>query len=318
MKKLFFISFIYIQLSALYLAENAVAQIVTAEKMRDYYSDLMLKNLFTNINSIDGIEVLIADSTSDRIESAWGHAALRILSKSENIDIIIDFVPEKNISILKSLHGVFGDLRILPVVTRFKDWRYNYSIIEHRSIYSIFIPSSKKIRFNLIEIAINLLNGKTKSNYFFLSQNCISFIFELFKRSGLEFIPDSTILPKEAPITFQSLGLTPYPPHLVSLGLKSTSDNFYSDYSQNKSDSIFKKLSSHFLDPNDTHEIANTGELQLLRSFWNETELIKFCSQTKEMNRILRARSLLADDLNLKKAKSNMLDTILMINKICN
>ncbi len=67
--------------------------------LKKKYSNELLKELSSNINLIEGIEILIADSTYERIESAWGHAALRLLSRRKDLDFVVDFVPKENITI---------------------------------------------------------------------------------------------------------------------------------------------------------------------------------------------------------------------------
>ncbi|MBT3586779.1 MAG: DUF4105 domain-containing protein, partial [Halobacteriovoraceae bacterium] len=103
---------------------------------------------------IIGLEILIAQASSRRVESRFGHALLRFVDSvpGSGNDIVLGFVADVPSQKLSYLRGLFGGYGLYPVLKGLRSFTRDYLKNEERPLERIILPSSLIQRAKLFAI----------------------------------------------------------------------------------------------------------------------------------------------------------------------
>lgn len=187
------------------------------EKIKENNS-ASIQNLSEKWVDRGGLELITGGPSSSNTESRWGHTSVRFFGSSDNPieDIVVEAVALNNSQdgtiglIYKGLSGGY------PAILNFKtvgdQIRYYYHK-ELRGYTRTIIPTTKALRENLLRVLDRVNRADSpESQYYFLSNNCTSYMARLLNESGLKQLElPYPFLPKQANIHYRRSYLSPWP-----------------------------------------------------------------------------------------------------------
>ena len=165
-----------------------------------------------------GLEIITGGPSASNTESRWGHTSIRFFMSGDTSiqDIVAEAVALNDSSdstlglIYKGLSGGY------PAVLNFKtvgDQIRYYYYQELRGYKRTIIPTNRHMRAKLVE-TLRRVNAASspEDQYFFLSNNCTSYIAKLLKQADFNQLPlPYPFVPKQANIHYRRSYLSPWP-----------------------------------------------------------------------------------------------------------
>lgn len=142
-----------------------------------------------------GMEVLVADSTSSKIESLFGHSAIRFIDndESEYNDLVLSF-QMLALDSSKVNSKALGGWENFPFVYSFEDYLKQYMSNEGRSVKRLIIPTDQeKLENVVLNLATILEVPDIVGDYNFFTNNCLTAIFKVLSDSGYAIHDDSIL-----------------------------------------------------------------------------------------------------------------------------
>lgn len=105
-----------------------------------------------NKDQIIGLELIVAAATKARVESRFGHTMLRFVDANGTAgdDIVLSFVADLDSPTLSSRRGIFGGYPVYPLLKSLRMFNRDYIKEDNRSLERYIIPTTKKMRLELI------------------------------------------------------------------------------------------------------------------------------------------------------------------------
>ena len=154
---------------------------------------MLLKDLADRIkrSRIKGIELLVAAPTTSALESRFGHAMLRFVSRDEyssGTDISISLVADINTPKMSYLKGIFGGYAVYPELTTFRELHERYIKHQNRQIDRYSISADKE----LINSLYNVIENYVQSYHSAVHKN-ILWRFLVLRRKFTENTPKTKL-----------------------------------------------------------------------------------------------------------------------------
>jgi hypothetical protein len=147
-------------------------------------------------NRIKGLELVIAAPTGKSLESRFGHAMVKFVSRNEvapGNDFILSLVADINTPRLSYLKGIFGGYAVYPTIEKYRDVHNNYIKHQNRKLDRYAIHSDLKMRQNLFKALKTYIYSYHKEiqNQFSLSLTGIaSYVYKNYSEENIEPIYD--------------------------------------------------------------------------------------------------------------------------------
>jgi hypothetical protein len=110
-----------------------------------------------NNNQIIGLELIIAAKSNIRVESKFGHSMFRFVDNDDNPgnDITVSFVADVDSPELSTVGGITGKYSIYPTLKSMRLFIKQYIKDDGRPLERHIVPSSKKMREDLINTLLS-------------------------------------------------------------------------------------------------------------------------------------------------------------------
>jgi hypothetical protein len=226
------------------------------------------------VKKITGIELLIGDGTSKRIQSLFGHASIRLLDDDDDHlnDIVISF----QMLILndsETLSKALGGWENLPHVSNLRDAIFDYMRLDMRGLKRLVIPASdENIEKMVMFIASALIVPDVVGDYHFIFNNCLDAVLKVLAASGFPVLKYGPIaIPSQAESVLKLSGITYFPslysePRVYELFKEANKlfddRSFIKKFFSNKTEYLNDKRFHLWLDK------LSSSDIEILHNFW--------------------------------------------------
>lgn len=178
----------------------------------------VLKEKIKN-QSIIGIELIVAEATSLRMESQFGHALVRFVDNDYDWsnDITISFVANVDSRKMNPLKGLFGGYTVLSETKTLNEFWVTYVVREDRPLNRYIIPLTPNQKENLFKEVISYaeLSTDLSTDYKFLSNNCSNIFGKILKKAELIDKKAIAMVPTRSGTKLAKNLLAPFPSLLI-------------------------------------------------------------------------------------------------------
>ena len=161
-------------------------------------NNMLLQDLADRIkrSRIKGIELLVAAPTTSALESRFGHAMLRFVSRDEyssGTDISISLVADINTPKMSYLKGIFGGYAVYPELTTFRELHERYIKHQNRQIDRYSISADKELinsLYKVIENYVQSYHSAVHKKYSLALSSIASKVYRNYPENEIEPIID--------------------------------------------------------------------------------------------------------------------------------
>jgi len=167
-----------------------------------------------------GVELLIAGPLDSRIESTFGHAALRFVnlnSEDRLSDVVIsiwaDVPPDDSPQFFEQMrNGATGAYKLIPQLMTMGELISTYQRYENRPLLRYIVPTTLEQRSAVLNQLIKINHSPDKlGRYVFQKRNCLTVALEILNNAGLKQFRDSPIIPVQGGAFLQRNLISPFP-----------------------------------------------------------------------------------------------------------
>ncbi|MFN8847724.1 MAG: DUF4105 domain-containing protein [Bdellovibrionales bacterium] len=210
---------------------------------------------------IEKLDVLISESSFNRIESAFGHSSLRIKMSKNNIayDYVISFVAntEDDSEIELLAKGVSGFYPVVALISQTQLYLHTKLIVEKRSLNIYSLPLNAELKIGIInQLKQIILSKYNMGRYLFTHNNCGTVLIDFLRAAGFSLSTFAHKVNPIAPIQIEGLILAPalltfFPKKVIDsptkfLPAEFDSEDYENDWDDSQKETL-KKLNSNQL-----------------------------------------------------------------------